>query len=83
VLLGADARDAGPGDEGELLAREIVRLMRATRVPAGVGAVGYGAGDLDALTKGAIVQSRLVQNAPIAVDEAAMRALFAGALAYD
>jgi alcohol dehydrogenase class IV len=83
VLLGADARGAGPGDEGEVLARELVRLMRATRVPLGVGALGYGAADLDALTRGAIVQSRLVQNAPVPIDDAAMRALFAGALAYD
>jgi alcohol dehydrogenase class IV len=82
MLLGADARGAGPGDEGELLARELVRLMKATRVPAGVGALGYGEADLAALTKGAIVQSRLVQNAPMAVDEAAMRSLFAGAMAY-
>jgi alcohol dehydrogenase class IV len=82
-LLGADTRGAGPGDEGEVLAREIVRLMRATRVPGGVGALGYGPGDLEALTRGAIVQSRLVQNAPIAVDETAMRVLFEGALSYE
>ena len=82
VLLGADARGVGPGDEGELLAKEIVRLMRVTGVPGGVGALGYDAGDLDALTRGAIVQARLVQNAPVAIDEAAMRALFEGAMSY-
>jgi hydroxyacid-oxoacid transhydrogenase len=82
-LLGADTRGAGPGDEGEVLAREIVRLMRATSVPGGVSALGYGPRDLEALTQGAIVQSRLVQNAPIAIDEAAMRSLFEGALSYE
>src|SRR4029077_988133 len=34
-LLGVDVRHAGPGDEGELLAGEIARLMRATSVPTG------------------------------------------------
>ncbi|MGO8999177.1 MAG: hydroxyacid-oxoacid transhydrogenase [Polyangiaceae bacterium] len=83
VLLGADARGAGPGDEGEILAKEIVRLMRATSVPRGIGPLGYGARDLDALTRGAIVQSRLVQNAPVPIDELAMRALFEGAISYE
>jgi alcohol dehydrogenase class IV len=81
-LLGADVAGVALDDAGEVLARELVRLMRATRVPNGVGGVGYGEADLDALAKGAIVQSRLVDNAPIPVDEAKMRALFASALAY-
>ncbi len=82
-LLGADARDCSPDDAGEVLAREIIRLMRATSVPRGLAPLGYGEGDLDSLALGAIVQSRLVQNAPIRVDEPAMRALFESALAYE
>jgi alcohol dehydrogenase class IV len=81
-LLRDGARGAGPEDAGEVLAGELVRLMRATGIPNGVGGVGYGETDLDALAKGAIVQSRLVDNAPIPVDDAKMRALFASALAY-
>jgi alcohol dehydrogenase class IV len=82
-LLGEETRGAGPGDAGEVVARALLRLMRATRVPLGLAAVGYGAGDLDALARGAIVQSRLVDNAPIPVDEPAMRALFEGAMTYE
>jgi alcohol dehydrogenase class IV len=82
AALGADVRGAGPGDEGEVLASEIVRLMKATRVPLGVAPLGYASADLEALTRGAIVQARLVQNAPIPIDDAAMRALFEGALTY-
>jgi len=59
-----------------------VDLMRAAGVPNGVGGVGYGEADLDALTRGAIVQKRLVDNAPLPVDDAVMRALFRGALSY-
>jgi hydroxyacid-oxoacid transhydrogenase len=57
-------------------------LMREAGVPNGVGGVGYGEGDLDALTRGAVVQKRLVDNAPLPVDDAVMRALFRGALSY-
>ena len=82
-LLGADVRGAGPTDAAEILASEMVRVMRAARVPLGLGALGYGSGDLDALARGAIVQTRLVDNAPVAIDEPAMRSLFERALSYD
>jgi hydroxyacid-oxoacid transhydrogenase len=82
-VLRADAHGGGPGDEGEILAKEIIRLMRATSVPAGLQLLGYGPSDIDALTRGAIVQSRLVQNAPLPIDETSMRRLFEGALSYE
>jgi alcohol dehydrogenase class IV len=82
VALGAEARGAAKDDAAEIVAKELVRLMRATHVPLGVGALGYDARDLDALARGAIVQSRLVDNAPIPVDEPAMRSLFERALSY-
>jgi hypothetical protein len=44
--------------------------------------VGYGEADVGALARGAFVQKRLVDNAPMPVDEDAMEALFRGALAY-
>jgi hydroxyacid-oxoacid transhydrogenase len=81
-LLGADTRGAGDADAAEVLAGVMIRLMRETHVPLGVGQLGYTSKDLDALTRGAIVQTRLVDNAPIPVDEAAMRSLFQGALSY-
>jgi alcohol dehydrogenase class IV len=81
-VLGADVRGAGPGDAGPLLAGALIALMRAAGVPNGVGGVGYGEDDLEALARGAIVQKRLVDNAPLPVDEPAMRSLFRGALTY-
>jgi len=80
--LGADVRGASEADAATLLGSALVGLMRATGVPNGVGGVGYAEADLDALAHGAILQKRLVDNAPMPVDEAAMRALFRGALAY-
>jgi hydroxyacid-oxoacid transhydrogenase len=82
AALGADVRGVGAADAGACLADRIVALMRAAGVPNGVGGVGYGERDLDALTRGSILQKRLVDNAPMPVDEAAMRSLFRGAISY-
>jgi alcohol dehydrogenase class IV len=82
AALGADVRGAVPADAGPLLSSALVELMRAAGAPAGVTGVGYGERDIEALASGAIVQRRLVDNAPMPVDEPAMRALFRGALSY-
>lgn len=80
--LGADTRGARPEDAGEVLAAELVRLMRATGMPNGVAGVGYGEADLPALAAGTIVQARLCENAPRKVDERDLEMLFRGALGY-
>jgi hypothetical protein len=56
--------------------------MRSAGVPNGVSGVGYGEADLEALARGSILQKRLVDNAPMPVNEEAMRGLFRDALAY-
>jgi alcohol dehydrogenase class IV len=80
--LGTDVRGAAPGDAAAVLADTVTKLMKAAGVPNGVGGVGYGEADVEALARGAIVQKRLVDNAPMPVDEPLMRALFRGALSY-
>jgi hydroxyacid-oxoacid transhydrogenase len=80
--LDGDVQGAGPGDAGEVVARALVDRMRAAGVPNGIAGVGYGDADVDALARGACLQRRLVDNAPLPVDDEAMRALFRGALSY-
>jgi alcohol dehydrogenase class IV len=80
--LGSGARGAGDADAGPLLAEALCALMRATGVPNGTAAVGFGAGDAARLARGAIRQARLVDNAPVKVDESQIAALFAAALSY-
>lgn len=80
--LGADVRGASLDDAGEVLATRLITLMRETGLPDGLAGVGYDASDLPALVDRAIVQKRLVDNAPRAVDRDAMRALFEGAMRY-
>ncbi len=80
--LGAEPGGAGPDDAGEVLAKQLLALMRATGMPDGLAGVGYGDDDLEALVARAMLQRRLVDNAPRPVDAAQMHQLFAAALRY-
>jgi hydroxyacid-oxoacid transhydrogenase len=80
-LLSPDLDDAAPAEAPTVLADVLRRLMRDTGVPPGTRALGYRAEDVPELARGALMQKRLVDNAPVAVDEARMRALFEGTLA--
>jgi alcohol dehydrogenase class IV len=82
AALGADVRGAHDHDAGALLADTILALMQKTGAPNGIGAVGYDSRDLGALARGAGAQKRLVDNAPLPLDEAGLIELFRGALSY-
>jgi alcohol dehydrogenase class IV len=79
--LGADVSSAGPADVGAALTARLAELMRAAEFPADLRAVGYTHADLDALVAGTLPQQRLLANAPVVVDDAALRELFERALA--
>lgn len=80
--LGADARGAAQRDAGEVLARRLIELMRATGIPNGVAGVGYGERDVEALSEGAFAQQRLLTNAPREVGRDDLGGLFRGAMRY-
>ena len=80
--LGADARGAVPEDAGEVLARHLIGLMRATGIPNGVSGVGYGERDVDSLSEGAFAQQRLLTNAPRDISRGDLAQLFRGAMRY-
>jgi hydroxyacid-oxoacid transhydrogenase len=81
-LLGADVRAASPADAGELLARRLEALMRATGMPNGIGGVGFGKADLGALRASALPQKRLLANAPLPIGAPELESLFEGAIDY-
>jgi hydroxyacid-oxoacid transhydrogenase len=81
-LLGADTQGAGPEDAGEVLATEIIRIMRAVGMPNGLGGVGYSEDDVAALTEGAYPQQRLLQNAPREMSKPILADLFRQAMRY-
>jgi len=80
--LGADAAGAGPGDAGEILARRVIEMMRATGMPNGLTALGFDATHLEALTAGAEPQYRVIKNAPKDVPRDDLTGLFRAALSY-
>jgi alcohol dehydrogenase class IV len=81
-LLGADLHDAGSEEAGEVLSEQLVSLMKATAIPNGLSGVGYGEGDIPALTEGAYPQRRLLDNAPREISRDQLSGLFQDALAY-
>ena len=81
-LLGADLHDVTPDDAGEVLASRLMALMKSTRMPNGVGGVGYGEADIPALVEGAYAQQRLLKNAPRPVNEQSLAEIYRGALTY-
>ena len=76
TLLGAkDASEPGPA-----VADRIAGMMKACNVPNGVSGVGYGEADVKKLTAGAIVQKRLLDNAPLGIDEDVLAQLYRDAM---
>lgn len=59
-LLDPSATGTGP----DVLPAVLARLMQDIHIPNGLGAVGYGEGDVDDLVDGALKQQRLLATAP-------------------
>lgn len=78
-VLGAESV-ADDADVGDALAGALARLMRATAMPNGLRALGYGDADIPALVAGAFAQQRLLANAPRAIGEEELAALFDAAM---
>jgi alcohol dehydrogenase class IV len=53
-----------PDDLRDFLPQVLADLMRDIGIPNGIGAVGYGEGDVDALVEGTLKQQRLLATAP-------------------
>ncbi len=63
-LLGVDTASIGKEEAGDILAREIISLMRIAGVPNGLEAVGFTAEDTDRLVEGTLPQHRVTCLSP-------------------
>lgn len=79
-FLGADTAGASPDDAGEVLASAIVRIMKLTGMPSGLGAVGYTEADIPNLVKGTVPQHRVTKLSPRPASEDDLAALFRDAM---
>jgi len=75
-LMGADVSKAELDDAGEILAQEIITLMRKTGMPNGLKAVGYKSEDVDSLVAGTIVQHRVTKLSPRPATEVELKEMF-------
>jgi len=80
--MGADTRNVPEERAGDVLADHIEGLMKECGMPNGLSGVGYTEDDVDALTEGAIVQKRLLDLSPIAIDRDSLKDLFRSAMRY-
>ncbi|MGO9269029.1 MAG: hydroxyacid-oxoacid transhydrogenase [Terriglobia bacterium] len=63
-MLGAKVNNARPGDAGEILADQIIKLMYDLRVPNGLRELGYQSADIPALVEGTLPQHRVTKLSP-------------------
>ena len=80
--MGADLTDRNMKDGGEILADQIISMMRYTGIPNGLSGVGYAMSDLDALTDRSFAQKRLIDNGPLPVARNELKDLFHDAMSY-
>ncbi len=80
--MGADLTDKKMEDGGEILADQIISMMRDTGIPNGLSGVGYSMSDLDALTDRSFAQKRLIDNGPLPVARNELKKLFHDAMSY-
>ena len=80
--MGADLTDKKMEDGGEILADQIISMMRDTGIPNGLSGVGYSMSDLDALTDRSFAQKRLIDNGPLPVAMNELKELFHDAMSY-
>ncbi|MFX0083237.1 MAG: hydroxyacid-oxoacid transhydrogenase [Candidatus Hodarchaeota archaeon] len=76
-LMGVDISNTKKEDAGEILATEIIRIMKATGMPNGLSAVGYGPSDIEDLVQGTLPQHRVTKLSPRPASAEDLKQLFA------
>jgi hydroxyacid-oxoacid transhydrogenase len=76
AALGADAKDAGSENAGEVLADRVIHFMKRLKMPNGLAAVGYTDADIAALVAGTLPQHRVTKLSPRPAGEAELAELF-------
>jgi hydroxyacid-oxoacid transhydrogenase len=82
AILGAEISRAGPEDAGQILAEQIINVMKKLQFPSGLRAVGYSPNDIPALVRGTLPQHRVTKLSPRPAQEEDLARLFEDAMAY-
>ena len=82
AAMGADLTNTKVEDGGDILADQIIGMMRETGIPNGLSGVGYSMDDLDALTDRSYEQKRLIDNGPMPISRDELKEMFRDAMSY-
>jgi alcohol dehydrogenase class IV len=82
AALGADVSGANLEDAGEILADQLIEMMKATGLPNGLKDIGFSEDDLPGLVNGGYAQSRLIAISPREPSEADMLSMYKNAMRY-
>lgn len=75
-LMGVDISNVDKKDAGEILATELIKLMKATGMPNGLEAVGFVESDIEDLVQGTLPQHRVTKLSPRPASAEDLRKLF-------
>ena len=81
-LLGFSAREDDLANAGEILAEQIINLMRRLDLPSGLAAIGFTDCDIPDLVAGTLPQHRVTKLSPRPADNGDLSQLFAAAMRY-
>jgi hydroxyacid-oxoacid transhydrogenase len=75
-ILGASTARSWDPDAGEVLAEQLVAMMKRLKVPNGLSAIGFTAADVPALVEGTRPQERITRLSPREADDDDLAKLF-------
>lgn len=75
-LMGANVDGVGLEEAGDVLASQIVTLLRTLGMPNGLSAVGYGPSEIERLVESTLPQHRVTRLSPRSADAADLKQMF-------
>jgi hydroxyacid-oxoacid transhydrogenase len=81
-FMGENIEDANPDEAGEILAGSFIKLMRASGIPNGIGALGYGEEQIESLVEGTLKQQRLLAQSPCGAEKEDLFSIFKDSVRY-
>jgi hydroxyacid-oxoacid transhydrogenase len=81
-LMGIDTGSGKQEDAGEIIAGQLIALMKKTGIPNGLKATGYTEADIDRLVEGTLPQHRVTGLSPRTFTAEDLKQLFLDSMTY-
>lgn len=80
--MGADVRNIPDERAGDVLADQVIKLMKMADMPNGLSGIGYNDSDIEALTERTLMQKRLLNISPLEISKETLHTLFKNSMRY-